>query len=164
VALPRSHVPVSWLSGTPSRLFDSPTDSPSICGVGHVVIAKIEGERQLSAIEKIGDHIYVLYRLSTQLRMKDVRRIGSQKKNLSAMGGARAGTVVGNVSEGKWWCEVGSSSYPFPDDRSPCSPTAATLDMGTHQPASVLCSTHTTPYVFFAHADCLVLIYQASPP
>lgn len=44
---------------------------------GNVIIVKIDGERQLAAVEKVKDDVCTLYKLSTQLKMKDVRKTAS---------------------------------------------------------------------------------------
>ncbi|KAA8908456.1 DNA replication regulator SLD3-domain-containing protein [Sphaerosporella brunnea] len=125
VVIPRSHIPMSWLAGAPSRLFDVPTESPAIAQPGYVVVVKIEGERQLSAVENVGGNVYAIYRLSTQLRMKDIRKVASQTKHLLT-------TVPSNydLCEREWWSEVGSVEYPFGD--SPVNVAALDMGIGIH--------------------------------
>lgn len=123
VVLPRSHVPIGWLAGAPSRIFDAPTDSPILCVPGNVVIVKIEGERQLSAVEKIGENVYALYRLSTQLRMKDIRKVASLTKHLPNVD---FGSGQYDIHEADWWCKAGDVCYPF----SNAPACHAALDMG----------------------------------
>lgn len=94
---------------------------------GTVVVAKIEGERQLSAIESIGDNVYALYRLSTQLRMKDIRRVASQTKHLPTV---HLGPAQHDILEEDWWCGVGNAGYPFADELY-ASACHAALEMGT---------------------------------
>ena len=123
VVLLRYHVPINWLAGAPSRLFESPAELPPICAPGNVVIVKIEGERQLSAVEWVCDNVYALYRLSTQLRMKDVRKVAAQTKHLPNVDAASF-----DVCDESWWDGVGHSTYPFQD--AACSASCASLDMG----------------------------------
>lgn len=94
-----------------------------LCAPGNVVIVKIEGERQLSAVESIRDNVYALYRLSTQLRMKDVRKVAAQTKHLP-----NVGPGIFDVYDEQWWNGVGNPSYPFTD--ALCSANHAALDMG----------------------------------
>ncbi|KAF8534371.1 DNA replication regulator SLD3-domain-containing protein [Trichophaea hybrida] len=133
VVLPRSHIPIGWLAGAPSRIFDAPTDSPVLCVPGNVVIVKIEGERQLSAVEKIGGNVYALYRLSTQLRMKDIRKVASQTKHLPNID---FGPGQYDIYEADWWCGAGDASYPFSNDLYGTACHAA-LDMGICNSESV---------------------------
>jgi hypothetical protein len=87
------------------------------------VVVKIEGERQLSAVEKAGGNVYALYRLSTQLRMKDIRKVASQTKHFPYRDEQPSNY---DLCEREWWSEVGSAEYPF--DGSPVD--RAALDMG----------------------------------
>lgn len=57
-----------------------PAHLPALDIPGNVIIVKVEGERQLAAVEKVKDDVYTLYKLSTQLKMKDVRKTFAQVK------------------------------------------------------------------------------------
>lgn len=107
-------------------MFDIPAGNPALCSPRYVAIVKIEGERQLSALEKIGDNIYALYRLSTQLRMKDIRKVAAQTKNLPYK---QIGEPMHDVCEQEWWNGIGSVEYPFEDTPT----TDAALDMGVRE-------------------------------
>ncbi|KAI5788155.1 DNA replication regulator SLD3-domain-containing protein [Pyronema domesticum] len=87
VVLPRSHIPISWLSGAPSRLFETPCDQPPLCSPGYMIISKLEGERQLSAIEMVQEGVYAIYKLSTLLRMKDIRKAASDSRGWTGQAG-----------------------------------------------------------------------------
>lgn len=41
---------------------------------GNILVAKVDGERQLAAVEKVRDGVYAVFKLSTQLKMRDVRK------------------------------------------------------------------------------------------
>ncbi|KAI5819752.1 DNA replication regulator SLD3-domain-containing protein, partial [Pyronema omphalodes] len=99
VILPHTHIPLSWLSGAPSRLFEIPPDKPPLCSPHHIIISKLEGERQLSAIEMLQDGVYAIYKLSTSLRMKDIRKAAADSRGCLGM-------EVGGKLEGveDWWC------------------------------------------------------------
>ncbi|KAI5839785.1 DNA replication regulator SLD3-domain-containing protein [Morchella snyderi] len=77
VVIPRSYIPLQWLAGYPSRLFSIPTQIQALDIPGNVIIVKIDGERQLAAVEKVKDDVCTLSKLSTQLKMKDVRKTAS---------------------------------------------------------------------------------------
>lgn len=129
VVLPRSKIPIQWLAGVPARLFEAQIEIPALSAPGNVVIVKVDGEKQLSAIEKAKDNCYVLYRLSNQLQMKDVRKTAAQTKHLSSMDENNARYIYGD----SWWCGVGNSEFPFAE----CdylSADLAALEMGTALP------------------------------
>lgn len=69
----------------------------------------MEGERQLSAIESLEDNAYVLYKLSTQVRLKDVRKLAAQLARLRK--DFQPAESVGYGED--WWADVGSTTYPF---------------------------------------------------
>lgn len=111
-----------------------PSDSPDLCVPGTVVVVKVEGERQLSAIERIGDSAYALYRLSTQLRMKDIRRAASQTRHLPTV---HLGPAQHGALDEDWWCGAGNAGYPFADELY-ASACHAALEMSTQHPVNPL--------------------------
>lgn len=69
----------------------------------------MEGERQLSAVESLEDNAYVLYKLSTHVRLKDVRKLAAQLARLR-----KDFEPAESVGYGEdWWEHVGSMTYPF---------------------------------------------------
>lgn len=72
-------------------------------------MVKMEGERQLSAIEALEDNAYVIYKLSTQVRLKDVRKLAAQLARLKK--DFEPAEPVGYGED--WWEDVGSMTYPF---------------------------------------------------
>jgi len=107
VALPRSFIPLQWLAGTPSRLFSFASNLPVLEVPGNILVAKVDGERQLTAIEKVRDGVYAVFKLSTQLKMRDVRKTVALarkapreplKLEFEGVGDGRLG--------GEWWSHL----------------------------------------------------------
>jgi hypothetical protein len=84
--------------------------------------------------------VYALYRLSTQLRMKDIRKVASQTKHLAA-----SDEVPSNydLCEAEWWSEVGSADYPFGD--SPVNHAALDMGMGVIEQTTEALRVHLPP-------------------
>ncbi|PWW75998.1 hypothetical protein C7212DRAFT_194827 [Tuber magnatum] len=131
VALPRSFVPLQWLAGTPSRLFSFANNLPVLEVPGKILVAKVDGERQLAAVEKVRDGVYAIFKLSTQLKMRDVRKTVAlarkaphEPPNLGfdGVGDGRLG--------GEWWSHLRISDCTVKDLLSSPDPIG-TLTMGS---------------------------------
>ncbi|CAZ80264.1 unnamed protein product [Tuber melanosporum] len=131
VALPRSFVPLQWLAGTPSRLFSFTSNLPVLGVPGNILVAKVDGERQLAAVEKVQDGVYAIFKLSTQLKMRDVRKTVAlarkaphEPPNLEfdGVGGGRLGS--------EWWSHLRISDCTVKDLLSSPDPVG-TLTMGS---------------------------------
>ena len=130
VILPRSHIPIQWLTGAPSRVFTLPVGVDPLSSAGHVAIVKIEGERQLSAVERLTDGVHVLYRLSTQIRLGEVRKLGMQLRKESHT----PSFVPDILGEAPWWEGTGVQKYPHAEhinlvDLTNCPPDLETPDL-----------------------------------
>lgn len=68
----------------------------------------MEGERQLSAVERLADGIYVLYRLSPHIRLGEVRKLAMQLKKENSP----QGFVPDILGEEPWWKGAGSETFP----------------------------------------------------
>ena len=62
----------------PSRLFSA--FIPALDSPGNILITKTDGERQLSAVEKVSDGVFTLFKLSPLVKMRDVRRLAQLAK------------------------------------------------------------------------------------
>lgn len=78
---------------------------PALDIPGNVIIVKVEGERQLAAVEKVKDGVYTLYKLSTQLKMKDVRKTFAQVKKSRQNSESLRGSVdfTPEILGSEWW-------------------------------------------------------------
>lgn len=107
MALPRSYIPLQWLTGYPSRLFSITTHLPVLDTPGNVLVVKVEGERQLAAVERIKDGVYTLYKLSTQLKMKDVRKTFAQVKRFCQNSESLSSVdFSSNMLGSEWWSSL----------------------------------------------------------
>lgn len=74
---------------------------------------KIEGERQLAAVEKVKDGVYTLYKLSTQLKMKDVRKTFAQVKKSRHNSESLHGGVdfTPEILGSEWWSGLSTPGF-----------------------------------------------------
>ncbi|KAF8474702.1 DNA replication regulator SLD3-domain-containing protein [Kalaharituber pfeilii] len=100
VLLPRKCIPLNWLSGVPARLFSA--NIPALSIPGHVLVIKTDGERQLSAVERISEEAYTLYKLSPNVKMKEVRKLAQlTRKSHSPSPEVVDGRVINSSAD--WW-------------------------------------------------------------
>lgn len=109
IVLPRAYFPLQWLSGVPARLYHCSNHIPALSEPGKIAVVKMEGERQLSAVESLEKDAYVLYKLSTQVRLKDVRKLYAQLSRLRMDGEPTERVEYKDA----WWEDIGSMTYPF---------------------------------------------------
>lgn len=121
--------------------------------MGHVAIVKIEGERQLSAVERLIDGIHVLYRLSTQIRLGEVRKLGMQLRKESHT----PSFVPDILGDAPWWEAAGKQKYPHAEHINLDDPKNCPVDLET--PDLSRC---TTP--FTREPSCAVLEAPAPSP
>ena len=132
VALPRSYIPLQWLAGSPSRLFSHPSNLPVLEVPGNVLVAKVDGERQLAAIEKIQDGVYTVSKLSTHLKMKDVRKTVALVKKSPPEPRCLEDADDGEGQLGsQWWSQL---SIPNCSLKDLLSDPVTALDMGSPGP------------------------------
>lgn len=74
---------------------------------------KVEGERQLAAVEKVKDGVYTLYKLSTQLKMKDVRKTFAQVKKSRYNSESLYGGVdfTPEILGSEWWSGLSTPGF-----------------------------------------------------
>ncbi|KAI5808842.1 DNA replication regulator SLD3-domain-containing protein [Peziza echinospora] len=103
VVFPRKCVPPSWLSGMPPRLFSA--SIPALDAPGYVLITKTEGERPLSAVEKISEGVFTLCKLSANVKMGEVRRLAQivRKPTLPAPEYVHPSKIC---PEKDWWTQI----------------------------------------------------------
>ena len=94
-------MPLNWLSGVPSRLFSA--NIPALDLPGNILIIKTDGERQLSAVERIADGMFTLCKLSAHVKMKEVRRMAQLAKK--ALPASSDCADIGKESFQKQWWE-----------------------------------------------------------
>ncbi|KAI5800130.1 DNA replication regulator SLD3-domain-containing protein [Geopyxis carbonaria] len=130
VVLPHNHVPLHWIAGVPSRFFDRSVEFTELVRPGDVAIVKIEGERQLSAIESLEDGVYALYRLSTQVKLKEVRKLNAQITRSRKDKECKTLDHTQQSADDPWWCSSGTHRYPFSDHENNGLIGTTSLDWG----------------------------------
>jgi hypothetical protein len=75
-------MPIQWLIGSTPRVFNSHRTQviPSSGTEDAVMIAKVEGEKNMIVIEKIGEHVYTMCTLRKDLKVKDVRMVSKMSR------------------------------------------------------------------------------------
>lgn len=94
---------------------------------------KVEGERQLAAVEKVKDSVYTLYKLSTQLKMKDVRKTFAQVKKSRQNSESLHGGVnfTPEILGSEWWSGLATPGPGFPVGGLCTSESTIKLIMGS---------------------------------
>ena len=132
VALPRSYIPLQWLAGSPLRLFSHPNSLPVLEVPGNALEAKADRERRLAAIEKIQVGVYTVSKLSTHLKMKDVRKTVALVKKSPPEPRYLEGTDDGVGQLGsQWWSQLGIPNCSLKDL---LSDPVVSLGMGSPDP------------------------------
>ncbi|KAL7274803.1 hypothetical protein RUND412_002278 [Rhizina undulata] len=132
VVIARSYIPFAWLAGVPARLLSgTPSQFPALDIPMNVLIVKVEGERQLSALEKVKDGVYTLYKLSQQLKMKDVRKtVSVARKSTAVCDILEADETPAARLEQDWWTGLVLPDFQLDDRNSYSLAVPACLDMG----------------------------------
>ena len=81
---PRVLLPIDWIIGSSPRVFTAHRTKliPSSNGVESVMIAKVEGEKNMVVIEQIDKCIYTMCTLRKDLKLKDVRVVAKAAKDI----------------------------------------------------------------------------------
>lgn len=69
------------------------------------MITKTDGERQLSAVEKVSDGVFTLFKLSPLVKMKDVRRL-AQLARKAVSPDPEQGELGRKCLEKDWWADL----------------------------------------------------------
>jgi hypothetical protein len=100
-------IPLCWLVGSTPRIFSTRGKEISMTslGVGAVMIAKVEGEKNMVVIENISDSIYSMCTLKKDLKVKDVRTVAktAKEKDMNIVKATDEGMYI---EGGEWWKKV----------------------------------------------------------
>ena len=108
VLFPRKQVPFNWLSGVPSRLFSA--HIPALDASGNILITKTDGERQLSAVERVSEGVFTLFKLSPLVKMRDVRRLAQQARKAVSQAPECKGGCRQDILKKDWWADLAQSN------------------------------------------------------
>jgi len=92
----------------PSRLFSA--FIPALDSPGNILITKTDGERQLSAVEKVSDGVFTLFKLSPLVKMKDVRRLALLARKAVSPDSEKV-EVGKKCLEKDWWADLVMDSF-----------------------------------------------------
>ena len=103
-SFPRYFLPISWLIGSIPRVFlVHHTDViPSMSNIGLVMVAKIEGEKNMVVIQRVGEDVYSMCALKKDLKIKDVRTITKAARD-KQIDNVNSRNVHMPMDEGEWW-------------------------------------------------------------
>lgn len=94
-------------------------------------MAKVDGERQLAAVEKVQDGVYAVFKLSTQLKMRDVRKtVALARKTPREPLNLEFDKVGDGRLGGEWWSHLRISDCTVEGLLSSPDPVG-TLTMGS---------------------------------
>lgn len=79
----------------------------------------------MSAVERLTGGVHVLYRLSTQIRLGEVRKLGMQLRKESH----NPSFVPDILGDAPWWASTGVQKYPHSEYPFPSSPDALRNDV-----------------------------------
>lgn len=71
-------------------------------GEGMVMVAKVEGEKNLVVIEKIGECLYSMCTLKKDLKIKDIRTVAKTARDMDQTNQAPDGDSM-QVDGDEWW-------------------------------------------------------------
>jgi hypothetical protein len=102
---PRVFFPIQWLLGCMPRVFSAHRRDiiPSTAGVEVVMIAKIEGEKNMVVLERVGESVYSMCMLKKDLKVKDVRSVSKSAKETDMTNLARGNEEVMEADGDEWW-------------------------------------------------------------
>lgn len=101
----------------PSRLFSAVI--PALDSPGNILITKTDGERQLSAVEKVSDGVFTLFKLSPLVKLKDVRRLAQLARK--AVSPDLEKVVLGKKClEKDWWADLVMDNFTVGMGESTC--------------------------------------------
>ena len=67
------------------------------------MIAKVEGEKNMVVIERVGDYIYSMCTLKKDLKVKDVRIVAKTAKEMGSTNYVRKADETMHVDGEEWW-------------------------------------------------------------
>lgn len=104
-AFPRVLLPIDWIIGSSPRVFTAHRTKiiPSSNGVESVMIAKVEGEKNMVVIEQIDKCIYTMCTLRKDLKLKDVRVVAKASKDIGPTTRDDTDGTRMELEGSEWW-------------------------------------------------------------
>jgi hypothetical protein len=102
----RCLLPISWIVGSTPRVFTAhrvPTIPPGVNGM--VMVAKVEGEKNMVLIEKVGECIYSMCTLKKELKIKDIRTVAKMARDVNQQNQAQDEDRI-QVDGDEWWARM----------------------------------------------------------
>jgi len=101
-SFPRYMMPIHWTVGSTPRVFTS-HGNRIIPLSGVVMIAKVEGDKGMTVIEKIGECLYSMCSLRKDLKVKDVRMVAKGVKDVEMPSQEEIDVDEMQVDGNEWW-------------------------------------------------------------
>jgi hypothetical protein len=95
-------MPIQWIVGSTPRVFTS-QGNRLIPLSGVVMIAKVEGEKSMVVIEKIGECLYSMCALKKDLKIKDVRTAARCAKEQEIQSEIQTEEDGMQIDGNEWW-------------------------------------------------------------
>ena len=104
-SFPRVFLPLSWLLGSTPRIFSTHAAEglTRIIGLGVVMVAKIEGEKNIVIIERVDHCIYSMCSLRKDLKIKDVRAVAKMSRDKELELEIKQVNAAMPVEGNEWW-------------------------------------------------------------
>lgn len=93
----------------PSQLFSA--HIPALDTPGNILITKTDGERQLSAVERVSEGVFTLFKLSPLVKMKDVRRLAQQARKVISQTPECLGDCGQDILKKDWWVGLAQTTF-----------------------------------------------------
>jgi len=84
---------------------------PSVITGQIVMIARIEGEKNMVAIEKIGESLYAICSLKKDLKVKEIRTMSKMSKDANHAARTRTNQEKMQIDGEEWWRGLSTHEY-----------------------------------------------------
>src|SRR5271155_2451374 len=83
---------------------------PSISGRDPIMIAKVEGEKNMVVVERVGEHVYSMCMLKKDLKVKDIRLVAKSAKETDISNLVRPRDESMQIDGEEWWRKLAVSN------------------------------------------------------